>query len=58
MRQCRFGGSCRRNNKDKSCEFTHSDIDTNFKSIKSTEKMRRIGVKLKEEIMDLQQKKT
>ena len=32
-RQCQFGGRFRRNHKDKSCEFSHSDIDTSIKRV-------------------------
>ena len=54
-RQCRFGGSCRRNNKDKSCEFSHSGPDSNIERI--TNQLREseeLVLKLKQEIIQLQ----
>ena len=54
-RQCQFGGSCQRNNKNKSCEFIHSGPDSNIE--RKTNQLRgleELVLKLKQEIIQLQ----
>ena len=57
-KQCRFGGNCQRNNKDKSCEFSHYGLKSNIERITNQLwESEDLVLKLKQEIIQLQKTK-
>ena len=55
IKQCWFGGNCQRNNKDKSCEFSHYGLESNIERItKQLWESEDLVLKLKQEIIQLQ----